>query len=89
MLAAFHYIMKEQKVTPNPKTGDLLKGSELTASCRAASLLTPWVFIAEQASASVMGICIGSSTVPLRKLVCSVQMHLGRAAGFFQKYPLL
>lgn len=81
--------MEEQKVIPNPETGDSLKGSELTASCRAASLFAPRVFIGEQASASVMRICIGSSTVPLRKLVCSVQLHLGRAAGFFQKYPLL
>lgn len=81
--------MEEQKVIPNPETGDSLKGSELTASCRAASLFTPWVFIGEQASASVMRVCIGSSTVPLRKLICSVQLHLGRAAGFFQKYLLL
>lgn len=81
--------MEEQKAVPNLETGDSLKGSESTASCRAALLFTPWVFIEEQASASVMGICISSSTVHLMQLVCSVQMHLGRAAGFFQEYPLL
>lgn len=43
----FHYIMKEQKLIPNPETGDSLKGSVLTASCRAASQFTPRVFIVE------------------------------------------
>lgn len=61
----FHYIMEEQKAVPNPETCDSLKGSESTASCRAASLFPSQLFIEEQVSASVMGICIGSSAVPL------------------------
>lgn len=56
----FHYIMEEQNAVSNPVTGDSLKGSE-----SAAALFTLQVFIGEQVSASVMGICIGSSTVPL------------------------
>lgn len=56
--------MEEQKAVPNPETGDSLKGSESTGSCRAASLFTPEVFTGEQVSASMMGICIGSAQFP-------------------------
>lgn len=49
----FHYIKEEQKAASNPETDDSLKGLESTASCRVPLLITPWVFIAEQATAKL------------------------------------
>lgn len=80
--------MEEQKVIPNPETGDSLKGSELTASCRAASLFTPRVFIGEQASASVMRICMGSSAVPPKEACLFCAAAPGQSSRLFPKVSI-